>query len=144
MVRVNTHSLTFPLPTTNNDDACRRPKPFHRSGFTVFSKTLYESLPNKWASFTGSPDPLVSLPMIVSPALHTTFPWPARKIMGIARLSNNGNRNPEIYFPPRSLVMSSSSAASRGSLTQYLTVMSRLLFFVSSSDSSLPSQDKNE
>jgi hypothetical protein len=136
--------LTLPLPTTNNDDACMRLKPFHRSGFTVFSKTLYESFPNKWASFTSSPCPSDLLPMIVSPALHATFLWLARKHMVVARSSNNRNLNPEIGCPPRSLVMSSSSAASRGSLTQYLTVMSRHLFFMLSSDSFLPSGDKKE
>ena len=43
------HSLTVPLPTTNNDDDCRSRKPIRRSGLTVFSKMLYEPFPNKWA-----------------------------------------------------------------------------------------------
>jgi hypothetical protein len=41
------HSLTVPLPTTNNNDDCSSRKPIRRSGLTIFSKTLYESFPQQ-------------------------------------------------------------------------------------------------
>ena len=95
-------SFCFLLGTHNLAGGNRR-HPLACQSCGVFDGVLHEVIETPKV---GSPCPSDLLPMIVSPALHAIFPWPARKIMGIARLSNNGNRNPEIYFPPCSLVMS--------------------------------------